>query len=83
MLKLPNNEPEAEEADGDVNETYDKIDDYWGGGGGGVEVEDNKGEGDIDNKYSEDAACFFWGEKASAHADFDDDDDDDGDNENC
>ena len=35
MLKLPNNEPEAEEADGDVNETYDKIDDYWGGGGGG------------------------------------------------
>ena len=33
MLKLPNNEPEAEEADGDVNETYDKIDDYWGEGG--------------------------------------------------
>ena len=33
MLKLPNNEPEAEEADGDVNETYDEIDDYWGGGG--------------------------------------------------
>ena len=54
-----------------------------GVGGGGAVEEDNKGEGDIDNKYSEDAACFFWGEKASAHADFDDDDDDDGDNENC
>ena len=50
MLKLPNNEPEAEEADGDVNETYDEIDDYWRGG------DDNKGEGDIENKYSEDAA---------------------------
>ena len=35
MLKLPSNEPEAEEADGDVNETYDKIDDYWGAWGGG------------------------------------------------
>ena len=52
-----------------------------GGGGRG-------GEGDIDNRYSKDAACFFWGERASIHAvddDVDDDDDDDcddDDNEN-
>ena len=46
--------------------------------------DDNKGEGDIDNKYSKDAACFFWGEWAFVHSvddDVDDDDDDD-DNEN-
>ena len=28
-----------------------------GGGGGGDG--DNKGEGEFDNKYSEDATCFF------------------------
>ena len=28
-----------------------------GGGGGGDD--DNKGEGEFDNKYSEDATCFF------------------------
>ena len=55
-LSLSINKPEAEEADGDVNETKDEIDDCWGGGGG---EEDNKGEGEFDNKYSEDATCFF------------------------
>ena len=30
-----------------------------GGGGEEEEKEDNKGEADVDNKYSEDAACFF------------------------
>ena len=33
-LSLSINKPEAEEADGDVNETKDEIDDCWGGGGG-------------------------------------------------
>ena len=56
-LSLSINKPEAEEADGDVNETKDEIDDCWGGGGG-VD-DDNKGEGEFDNKYSEDATCFF------------------------
>ena len=43
---------------------------------GGREGDDNnKIEGDIDNKYSKDAACFFWGERASIHAVDDDDDD--------
>ena len=28
-------------------------------GGGGEGDDDNKGEGDIDNRYSKDAACFF------------------------
>ena len=47
---------------------------------GGREGDDNnKIEGDIDNKYSKDAACFFWGERASIHA-VDDDDDDDNEN---
>ena len=55
-LSLSINKPEAEEADGDVNETKDEIDDCWGGGGGD---DDNKGEGEFDNKYSEDATCFF------------------------
>ena len=32
-LSLSINKPEAEEADGDVNETKDEIDDCWGGGG--------------------------------------------------
>ena len=63
-LSLSINKPEAEEADGDVNETKDEIDDCWGGGGD----DDNKGEGEFDNKYSEDATCFFWGERASIHA---------------
>ena len=36
------------------------------GGGGGDD--DNKGEGEFDNKYSEDATCFFGGERASIHA---------------
>ena len=31
-LNLSINKPEAEEADGDVNETKDEIDDCWGGG---------------------------------------------------
>ena len=52
-LNLSINKLEAEEADGDVNETKDEIDDYRGGD------DDNKREGDIDNKYSKDAACFF------------------------
>ena len=52
-------------------------------GGRGPGDDDNKREGDIDNKYSKDAACFFWGERASVPAvDDDDDDDDDDDNEN-
>ena len=81
-LNLSINKPEAEEADGDVNETKDEVDHCWGGD------DDNEGEGDIENKYSKDAACFFWGERASVHAvdvDVDDDDDDDcddDDNEN-
>ena len=32
-LNLSINKPVAEEADGDVNETNDEIDDCWGGGG--------------------------------------------------
>ena len=68
-LNLSINKPEAEEADGDVNETKDEIDDHWGVDG------DNKREGDIVNKYSKDAACYFWGERASIHAVDDDDDD--------
>ena len=52
-LNLSINKPEAEEADGDVNETKDEIDHCWGGD------DDNEGEGDIENKYSKDAAYFF------------------------
>ena len=44
-------------------------------GGRGPGDDDNKREGDIDNKYSKDAACFFWGERASIRAVDDDDDD--------
>ena len=33
-LNLSINKPEVEEADGDVNETKDEIDDYWGEGPG-------------------------------------------------
>ena len=34
LSNLSINKPEAEEADGDVNETKDEIDDYWGEGPG-------------------------------------------------
>ena len=42
-LSLSINKPEAEEADGDVNETKDEIDDCWGGGGGGLVVNNGGG----------------------------------------
>ena len=57
LSNLSINKPEAKEADSDVNEAKDEIGDYWGGD------DDNKREGDIDNKYSKDAACFFFEER--------------------